>query len=131
MQPLAGVQIVTMSLVLIAIGRVLIGALFVIAAVQNLINLKQRMTIPTNYGWTLPPQVTMLGFAVQLLGGLSVVLGMFPAWGAAALLVFLVLATALFHNALLFKKPERDNHVYLVTVNTALAGAMLLIIALG
>ncbi|KKC37820.1 hypothetical protein WH87_08990 [Devosia epidermidihirudinis] len=122
---------VTTSLVLIAIGRVLIGALFVIAAIQNLINLKQRVTIPTNYGFVLPPPVTVLGFAVQLLGGLSVVLGIYPAWGAAALIVFLVLATGLFHNALLFKKPERDNHVYLVTVNTALAGAMLLIIALG
>lgn len=121
----------TMTLVLIAIGRVLIGALFVIAAVQNLLNLKQRVTIPTNYGWTLPPQVTTLGFVVQLLGGLSVALGVFPAWGAAALIAFLVLATALFHNALLFKAPERANHVYLVTVNTALAGAMLLIIAIG
>lgn len=121
----------TTSLVLITIGRVLIGALFAIAGVRNLIHLRERFAIPTNYGWTLPPVVMTAGFVVQVLGAASIMLGIFPAWGAAALIGFLVLATALYHNALLFKPPERDNHVYLVTVNVALIGAMLVIIALG
>ena len=54
--------------------------------------------------------------------------GIFPVWGALALIAFLILATAWFHNFLLFKGEARNPHLYFTLVNTALAGAMLMII---
>lgn len=119
----------TLEIFFIIIGRVLVGALFLIAGIRNVLAFDERIRGKTNYGWALPPPVVGLGFAVEILGGASVVLGLWPEIGAAGLIVFTVLATALYHNFTLFPAPERNTHFYFVTVNAALCGALLMIIA--
>ena len=44
-----------------------------------------------------------------------------------ALIVFLVPATALYHNLFLFKGKDRDPHLYLTLVNITLAGGLLMV----
>lgn len=112
------------------IGRVIFGAFFVIAGTRNFAGFGERVkTSATNYGWKLPVPLLALGFAIQLLGGLALILNVQVAPAAIALIVFLVLATSLFHNALMFPRGERDLHIYLVLVNVTLAGGLLLIMA--
>lgn len=111
------------------IGRVLFGLFFLIAGVRNFINFVERTKLATNYGWPLPVPLLALGFAVQVLGGLALILGQWIAPGAIALIVFLALATPLYHNLFLFKGKERDPHLYLTLVNITLAGGLLLVIA--
>lgn len=118
----------TAAATLILIGRVLLGGFFVIAGIRNVRRFGERRTPATNYGWTLPAPVTALGFAVQLLGGLAVLFGVYAAWGAGLLIAFLIAATALFHNFMVFTGKERDPHLYLTLVNTALVGYCLLVI---
>jgi len=120
----------TIAATLILIGRVILGLFFVIAGIRNFLHFAERSTPQTNYGWKLPAPVTALGFAAQLVGGLSVTFGIFPAWGALVLILFLIGATELFHNFLLFKSPERDPHFYFTLVNIALCGYCLTIIGL-
>jgi putative oxidoreductase len=91
----------------------------------------ERKAPATNYGWKLPDPVTALGFACQLAGGLSVTFGILPAWGAALLILFLIGATELFHNFLLFTGDERLPHFYFTLVNLALCGYCLTIIGLA
>ena len=119
----------TLTAALFLAGRFLVALLFIIAGVRNFLHLRERFTGKTNYGWSLPPPVITLGFAVQLLGGLSMGLGLWPAYGAAALIVFTILATAFYHNPLIFTGEARNPHIYLVTVNLALCGACLMVIA--
>ena len=119
----------TLAATLIIVGRVVFGGFFVIAGIRNFIHFDERRDLKTNYGWTLPAPLLGLGFAVQILGGLSVLLGMWPVLGALALIVFLVPATALFHNFLRFEGKERDPHLYLTLVNSTLVGGFLLVIA--
>ena len=116
---------------LILIGRVILGLFFVIAGVRNFLHFSERSTPETNYGWKLPAPVTALGFAAQVVGGLSVTLGIFPAWGAAVLILFLIGATEMFHNFLLFSGKERDPHLYFTLVNIALCGYCLMVIGLS
>jgi putative oxidoreductase len=118
----------TTAALLILIGRIVFGAFFLIAGIRNAINFGERKAMKTNYGWTLPAPLAAIGIAIQLLGGLSVLLGLWTVAGALALIVFLIPATALFHNFLLFKGKERDPHLYLTLVNTTLVGGFLLII---
>jgi putative oxidoreductase len=66
---------------------------------------------------------------VQLVAGLSVALGILPFWGALALIGFLVPATGLYHNLFMFTGKEREPHIYFASVNLALMGAFLLVIA--
>ncbi|MEO6395259.1 MAG: DoxX family protein [Devosia sp.] len=116
---------------IIIIGRFLLGLMFIIAGARNFIRFQERVAFKTNYGFVLPAPLLALGFAVQLVAGLSVAFGLWSQWGALALIAFIIPATALFHNPLMFPRKDRDLHLYLLTVNAALIGACLLVIALG
>ena len=121
----------TFSATLILLGRIVFGLLFAIAGARNFAGFKTRIPSRTNYGWNLPPAIVALGFAMQIVGGLSLVFGLWAVWGAALLIVFLVLATAMYHNLFLFQGKERDPHLYLVLVNITLAAGLLMIIGVS
>ena len=114
---------------LMIIGRVIFGAFFVIAGFRNFLNFCDRTTLLTNYGWPLPAPLLAVGFAVQVLGGLALIFGVWTATAALALIAFLFGATPLYHNLFLFRGKERDPHLYLTLVNITLVGGLLLIIA--
>lgn len=114
---------------LVLIGRVVFGGFFLIAGIRNFLHFNERKEMATNYGWKLPAPVMALGFAVQLLGGLALVFGIWTVPAAIALIVFLVPATALYHNLLMFRGKERDPHLYLTLVNITLAAGLLLVVA--
>jgi putative oxidoreductase len=85
--------------------------------------------VPTNYGWLLPKPLVAVGFAMQLAGGLALILALWTVAGALLLVAFLAIATPLYHNLFLFRGKERDPHLYLTLVNITLAGGLLLVIA--
>jgi putative oxidoreductase len=118
----------TFAAALIQIGHAILGLFFIIAGIRNFLRFSERIAAETNYGWKLPAPVTALGFTAQLMGGLSVMLGVWPVWGAGVLIVFLIAATALFHNFTLFEGEERQPHLYFTLVNCAFVGYCLLVI---
>lgn len=111
------------------IGRAVFGAFFLIAGIRNLLAFGERRQRETNYGWKLPTPLMALGFALQVVGGLMLILGLWTMPAAIALIVFLALATPLYHNPFLFSGKERDPHLYLTLVNITLAAGLLLVIA--
>jgi putative oxidoreductase len=70
-----------------------------------------------------------LGFALQLLAGLCLVADVETTAAAMALIAFLLVATPLYHNPLMFAPKERAPHLYLMLVNVTLAAGLLLVIA--
>jgi putative oxidoreductase len=115
---------------LMLIGRVAFGGFFLIAAIRNFANLKERFAMAiTSYGWVLPPPLVVIGFVMQLVGGLSVMFGVWTVWGALLLIAFTVMATAMFHNLFMFQGKERDPHLYLTLVNITLCSGLLMVIA--
>ena len=114
---------------LMLIGRCIFGAFFLIAGIRNIARFNERRSGATNYGWLLPAPVMAACFAVQLIGGLLLILGFWVVPAALALIVFLALATALYHNLFLFQGQQRDPHVYFTLVNITLAGGLLMVIA--
>jgi putative oxidoreductase len=121
----------TFAATLILLGRIILGLFFVIAGIRNFLNVAKASQSETNYGFKLPVPVVALGFASQLVGGLSVALGILPGWGAALLILFLIGATTLFHNFLLFQGEARKPHLYFTLVNCALVGYCLMVIGLA
>ncbi|MBN9434568.1 MAG: DoxX family protein [Bosea sp.] len=121
----------TLAATLIAVGRIVLGLFFVIAGIRNLMGFSKNPSPETNYGWKLPAPLVLIGFAMQLVGGLSVMLGIMPAYGAAILILFLIGATSLFHNLFLFTGEARAPHLYFTLVNCALAGYCLMVIGLS
>ena len=114
---------------LVLIGRVVFGAFFLIAGIRNFRHFGERRESLTNYGWKLPAPIMAVGFAVQLLGGLALIFGVWTVPAAIALILFLVAATPLYHNLFMFQGKERDPHLYLTLVNITLAAGLLLVIA--
>ena len=119
----------TIAATLMLAGRIVFGLFFVIAAFRNTVGFKDRIPSMTNYGRPMPPVLVALGFAMQWIGGLSLVLGIYPVIGALVLIAFLVLATAGYHNLFMFAGKERGQHLYLVLVNITLGAGLLLVIA--
>ncbi len=119
----------TTAAILAIVGRMIFGGFFVIAGLRNFLHFVERRAGKTNYGWPLPAPLLAAGFAVQLLGGLALILNIWTALAALALIAFLVPATALYHNLFLFKGKERDPHLYLTLVNITLAGGLLMVMA--
>ncbi len=122
----------TTAAALLLIGRVIYGLFFLIAGIRNFAGFSDRLArAVTNYGWKMPAPIVAIGFIMQLVGGVSVTFGLWPAWGAALLILFLIIATALFHNPLMFSGKDRGEHLYMLLVNTALAGYGLTVIGLS
>ncbi|MGV8832578.1 MAG: DoxX family protein [Devosia sp.] len=119
----------TVSAMLVLIGRIIFGLFFVIAAFRNTRGFKARIPSLTNYGWAMPPALVAIGFAMQWIGGLALISGQFTTLGALLLIAFLVVATACYHNLFMFKGKERDPHLYLVLVNVTLIAGLGLVIA--
>jgi putative oxidoreductase len=122
---------VTLTATLILVGRFLLGLMFIIAGLRNFARLNERFAMKTNYGFVLPPWLIVIGFAVQLVAGISVAFGLWPGIGALALIAFIIPATAFYHNVLMFTGKEREPHIYFLTVNMALCGAFLLVFAIS
>lgn len=114
---------------LMDIGRIVFGGFFLIAGIRNVLHFGERRALLTNYGWPLPAPLLAIGFAVQLLGGLALVLGLGVVVGSVALILFLVAATPLYHNLFMFQGKERDPHLYLTLVNITLVSGLLMVIA--
>jgi putative oxidoreductase len=113
---------------LIAIGRIVFGLFFLVAAYRNFRGIKTRIGSPTNYGWALPTPLLVVGYLMQLVGGLALVANYETVYGAALLIVFLFIATPLYHNPLMFLKADRGLHIYLDLVNITLVAGLLQII---
>jgi putative oxidoreductase len=111
------------------VGRVVFGAFFLIAGIRNFAGFAERRGNPTNYNWLLPAPVMALGFALQLVGGLALIAGVQAIAAALALIGFLIVATALYHNPLMFDGKARAPHLYLMLVNVTLAAGLLMVIA--
>jgi putative oxidoreductase len=112
----------TLAATLLVLSRLVLGLFFVIAGVRNFLRYADRAAPETNYGWKLPVPLAALGYGVQIVGGLSVATGALAVWGAALLILFLVAATVLFHNFLMFHGEARQPHIYFTLVNCALVG---------
>jgi putative oxidoreductase len=127
---------------LIAIARLLLGGAFVAFAVRNYMVNTDRLSglletsrllqkYPTLKLPTTPRNVVLAGIGMQFVGGLLTAVGLFPALGGLMMIVFLIIATVLFHPAWLYSAEERAPHTVAVLMNTSLVGAFLMSIAVG
>ena len=120
-----------MTATLIIVGRFLLGLYFFQAGVRNFMKLPLHTGILEKKGIPMPRESLILALAVQVLGGLSVGLGIFPAIGAIGLILFTIAANALYHNFTQFTGDERVSHIGSVMTNLAIIGGFLLVIAIS
>lgn len=114
---------------LILLARLLLGGAFLVFGLRNITNIGPLTAGLTARGLPLPRIAAIIGVALQIIGGALTAIGPFGAWGGAGLILFVVLATVLFHNFWDYEGADRANHVNATIMNAGLAGAFLLVIA--
>jgi len=117
------------------LSHLLLGGAFVVFGLRNIKGIPGLASFLTSKKVMQPQAAATFGVALQIVGGGLVVLAPFVplagVLGGLALIVFLVLATALFHPFWEFSGEERKPHVQSFIMNTGLTGAFLLVIAYG
>jgi putative oxidoreductase len=115
--------------VLILLGRFLLGAHFFIAGLRNFRAFGTHTAILAARGIPLPTVALAIALVVQTVGGAMVALGLWPAVGAAGLIAFTIVATALYHDFWKYTGDERVRHINFNLTNMALCGALLMVAA--
>src|SRR5262245_15862886 len=84
--------------VLVLVGRVLFTAIFVYSAVGHLLQTRMMSGYAKSKGVPQPKLATVVGGVLLLVGGLSVLLGVWADLGALLLALFLVPTAVLMHG---------------------------------
>jgi uncharacterized membrane protein YphA (DoxX/SURF4 family) len=113
------------------IGRLLIAFLFLGTLATNAtMKFEQHRARMAAYGIPMAKLALIVGFTMQGVGGLMLALDWHRAIGAWICIVFLVIATAIFHRwwTLANDPLRRHLHLSFVFSNIGLVGALLLLI---
>jgi putative oxidoreductase len=120
---------VTLTILLIVVGRFLLGGYFLQAGIRNFMKMPLHISILEKKGIPMPRESLIVALVVQTVGGAMVAFGIFPAIGAVGLILFTIVANYLYHNFTQFQGEERKSHLASVLVNLGIIGGLLLVIA--
>lgn len=106
-------------------SRLLLGGAFVVAGLRNIQNRVVLTSLMKARGVPQAAAVLRLGIVLQLAAGAVLITGFWTAIAAAALLLFLISATPMFHNFWDHEGADRATRVNGFIGNVALAGGLL------
>lgn len=112
------------------IGRIIVGGFFLMTGSNHFMKYNMMK------GYAASKNVPAAGLAVVVsglllvLGGASILLGVWPTVGVVLLLVFLVPTILMMHNFWAVAEPEKMNQMIQFMKNTALIGFLLMTLAI-
>jgi putative oxidoreductase len=114
------------SQVLLILGRVLLGGLFVYGGVRHMFIMPAITQAIAARGVPAPRLVLLVGSAFQFVAGLSLILGMFVAPAALALVLFTVAASVMLLNFWDLEGAPREAAINVWQSNLAIVGGLLI-----
>ena len=113
-------------------GRVLFGAVLAFMGVNHFLSVDEMAGYAASKGVPAPRLGVVATGVLLLVGGASLVLGVYPIVGAAALVVFFVVATPAIHDFWNVEDPEaRQSEITDFLKNVALTGGALVLLGVG
>jgi len=112
-------------------GRLLLSMIFIMSGVQKFMSWEQTAASMDNEGMVFVPFFLVAAALVEILGGLSVLLGFRARWGAAALFLFLIPVTFIFHDFWTYQGEEAMNQMQHFMKNATIMGGLLLVVGFG
>ncbi len=107
-------------------GRAFVALIFLMSGFGKVADFAGTQEYMAAYGMPLTAPLLVAAIVIEIGGGLSVLLGYKARWGAAALIVFLIPATLVFHTDF----ADRNQTIHFMK-NLAILGGLLLIVARG
>ncbi|MES0072913.1 DoxX family protein [Mesorhizobium sp. M0058] len=111
------------------LGRLLLGGAFVFAGLRNVQNETFLTGLMTARGVPQARLALWAGIVLQTIAGALLMAGLWTATACAVLLLFLTVATPMFHNFWDHQGPDRASRINGFVGNVALAGGLLTLIA--
>ena len=108
------------------LARIFLSAIFMWSGVNKILNPVATQENMSAHGMPLTLVFLVAAIAFEILGGLSVLLGIKTRWGAAMLITFLIPATLIFHTDF---STELEQAMFLK--NLAMLGGLLMLIQYG
>lgn len=112
-------------------GRVLLALTFVLSGWSKTGDIAGTAGYIASKGLPFPDALALLAVVIELGVGLALVIGFKARWAAAALALFLVIITPLFHDFWAAAADEVMNQQINFMKNVAILGGMLVVVAFG
>lgn len=108
------------------VGRILMSVIFLMSGSMKFTHLSGIAA-----GTHMSPALLGIAAAAELLGGLSLLLGLWSRVGAIGLFIFLIPTTLMFHNFWAVPAAEQQAQMAHFLKNVAIMGGLLMIVAFG
>ena len=112
-------------------GRILLALLFVVSGFNKLVGFEGTAGYIASKGLPLPQLAAAGAIAVELVGGVLLVIGWQARWAATAIFLFLVPTTLIFHAFWAVEGPGARMEQLQFMKNLCIMGGMLYIMAFG
>ena len=116
---------------LLAIGRVLIAALFLVAGIRKLLAYAGTVGYFTKLGFPAPEAAAVLAIAIEIGGGLLFLVGWRTRWVAWLLAAFVAIAAFMAHRFWEFDAAQQANQMNHFLKNFAIIGGLFFVAAFG
>lgn len=113
------------------IGRLMLAVLFLPAGLSKIGGFAGTAGYIASKGLPLPEVGAAIAIAVEVLGGLALILGFGTRWAALILAIFTVVAGVFFHNFWAMPADQQTVQQIMFMKNIAVAGGLLLLAAWG
>jgi len=113
------------------LGRILLALPFFFSGLNKIFAWKQTAGYMAAKGFPLVPLFLLGAIVLEIGGSLCLIFGFRAKLGAAALLIFLIPATLIFHNFWAFGGAERQGQMINFMKNISLMGGLLFVLAFG
>ena len=116
---------------ILVIGRVILGGFFIYSGINHFVRFGMMTQYARTQGVPFPAIAQGMTGLMLLLGGVSIVFGIYPFIGLVLLVAFLVPVSLMIHNFWKLEDPQlRNADKVNFTKNVALLGAVLMLLAM-
>lgn len=116
---------------LLLLGRILLGAIFVMSGWSKLMGLSGFAAMLQKNGVPAPQVMAVVGAVVEFAGGLAVILGLWTRYVALLMVAFVVAATLISHRFWEFEGAARAMQQTQFMKNAAIIGGFLVLAVAG
>ena len=113
------------------VGRVLLALIFIIAGYGKIGGFDGTVGYMQAYNVPMPQVLAVLAIIVELAGGIMVAVGWKARWAAAALFIFVLVASVIFHAFWAVPADQVQMQNIMFMKNLAIMGGMLYVIVYG
>ena len=113
------------------VGRIFVGGFFLMNGFNHFMKYNMMKEYASSKNVPAAGLAVVMSGLLLVLGGASILLGVWPTVGVVLLLVFLVPTTLMMHNFWAVGEQEKMNQMIQFMKNTALVGFLLMILAVA